>query len=174
MTESLNVEIKTMSLRKALRMKNVLKGQIAELASKIKYGNVFNDNTPTEMLFDAKAGLEKLLTLKADLINLKAAIAKANVGIYERIAIAEELKSDIALFKEINTNSSPERTGLQDKEGNEIFRIRHCWLSAKEIEERAANATAMLERVLDEIDDFNAKTQIELPTHEFKTADSTN
>ena len=66
-----------MTLRKALRLKNNLKGEIAKLREAVLKYNTFTDKTSEKDKKDVNEVLKQFNEKKTDLIALKTAISKA-------------------------------------------------------------------------------------------------
>lgn len=100
-----------MKLTKALKLKNELAGEIAELKERLAQQNSRVATVP----FDYEAG-EVLAALRAKvdrLVEVKSAIAVTNVAQYERIFRLAELKGLVATLKALNV-----RHGVFREAGN--------------------------------------------------------
>ena len=100
------------TLRKALRLKNNLKGEIAKLREAILKYNTFTDKTNEKDKKDVNELLKQFNEKKTDFFALKTAISKANVGIYEKIAKVEELKDLISMLGNITIKNSTELVSI--------------------------------------------------------------
>jgi len=149
-----------MSLRKALRMKNALKGEIADLASSIKRNNVYDERKHASNRIDTAKQFEEYNAKKGDLIELKDAIQKANVPIYKLILEVAEIKDKLTLLENVSTDVDPIRSGMQKPDGTELMYCRFAGIKAEDVARCKAECKEKLEDLLGRIDDFNSVTKI--------------
>lgn len=144
----------SITLRKALQNKKTLTGDICKLKGTIEKFNsqeVPNKHINLEKIhaeFDAKV---------SELIILKTAITKANIGIYEAIVEADEVKAKIALYEGLNTTDSTLRRN-QDGTFSTIDLVVHMDYSM--VENKVKELKERLLELLDKIDHFNSNTMI--------------
>ena len=156
------------TLRKALNLKNKLVGEINELGTTITMHNCYNvgRNSISEKI-DVKAKLAEYIGKKNALIALKTAIVNANAGsngsnsIYGTLVKIEETKSLITFLKGIQTDtSSREHT---DYRTDKVTVIEvNVQVSYEEVQSHIKQAEEKLEKLLDEVEEFNGNTRIEV------------
>ena len=156
------------TLRKALNLKNKLIGEINELGSTISMHNRYDigRNSISEKI-DVKAKLGEYVKKKNDLITLKTAIVNANAGsngsnsIYATLVKIEEMKSLIAFLKGIQTDTSSREQTDYRTEKVTVIEVK-VQVSYEEIRGHIKQAEEDLEKLLDEVEEFNGNTRIEV------------
>lgn len=144
------------SLRKALQKKNMMAGEIKKLQNLIASKNSYVDGAPEGSREDVKALMVELGLARANLIALKTAVTKANVGIYGTLCELDELKSYISFLDTVQSREGVHR--LSDT--NVVI-----WLaqySEKEIRSMKADIQKQLEVLQERVDEFNTITYIEV------------
>lgn len=145
-----------MKLAQALKQKNRLVGEINKLRLLIARENSRrNDNTSTVSVLDAY----KMLNSKRDeLIKLKTAIAKANVGVYEYIETMGELKAHIAWFEGLPTQDGEEI--LPQYGTTPIKYVFNATFKRQDVDVEIAKLQSEINNLQDKIDNYNATTEI--------------
>ena len=100
------------------------------------------------------AALTKFMTLTDELIQLKTAISTANVKIYSKIVLLEELKNRLSVFESINSGKS--NVAFYDNH-TDIVAYSFTDVEKDELVERTRK---QIEETQDAIDYFNATTDI--------------
>ena len=148
-----------MKITKALKLKNQLAGDVAELKDRLAKQNSRASTVPFD--YDANDVLAALRAKVDELVSVKSAIASANLAIYPRIFRLAELKGLVTSIKSLDT-----RQGVF-KEGGSFS------LSAIDIEYIAqikkpavdalvAKLEAEISVIQDELDEFNQSQSVPL------------
>jgi len=146
---------KRISLRKALQVKKTLVGDIARISSLLAKHNAQrypNKHINVQALYDEHVAKVN------ELIHLKTELAKANVGIYGTIILADELKSGISFFEGLDT----------DEDGTEYIRgeaIRYTQTVVIDYAQKNGIIKGMkekLEAALEAIDEYNSSHYIDI------------
>lgn len=150
----------TMTLARALKEKNRVAGRLAIVRGRIHRLNSWEEDiAPREgdvQALDAEAS-----QLQQRLIAIKSAIAVANVKIAEKLISLSETKSEIEYVKGIPTKAG---TFIDVTYGG--AHITHTFttvLSNQAVIQRCEELQAKIEQLQDEIDEYNALTQVEIP-----------
>jgi hypothetical protein len=158
--------MKSISLAQALKQKNRLAGEVARLRQIVERENSRKESKPARA--EVRKVYDQSVALSRDLAALKGAIAAANAGvvvggqgIYGKLNLQAELRGLIVFLK-----------ALDAKEGEEMERVgflsrdeasRTVYVAEIKRDEIDRNITAFqteIERLQDEIDEFNAATRI--------------
>lgn len=146
-----------MKLSKALKEKNRLVGEINRIKQLISRENSRDVKSSSKVDVD-KLWLDLNLTTNK-LVTIKAAIFKANVGIYANIVSMGELKDRIYWMASVNTNNEKSERPY----GEHILTTEY---KACKTQEDIDNMTKAMQdeiaRLQDEIDEYNATTMIEV------------
>lgn len=145
---------RTISLAKALKLKNRLVGKITALQTVIRTYNSVEDSTEK---FDTVAALELLGQLKHYLIDLKSSISLANSSIQKDIFELAETKADIAFLSSIPTRHGEFSQGYSEEKIVYTANIRKA-----AIDEFTTRLQAHIDDLQDRLDEYNAKTTIEI------------
>lgn len=146
-----------MKLAKALKLKNRLAGEVANAQRLIVAANVVEgQNQPPHDVEKLMKGLE---TSQKALAALKGKISAANAPIFEKIYLMAEMKSRISFLRTIPTQDGtfqqPGRYGVETK--TVLYRAT---VKASDVERDVKFLSDEIERMQDELDEFNAKTEI--------------
>ena len=160
--------MKSISLAQALKQKNRLAGEVARLRQIVERENSRKESKPARA--DVRQVFDESVARSRELAALKGAIAAANAGvvvggqgIYGKLNLQAELRGLISFLKELST-----------KEGEEVERVgflsrdeasRAVYVSTikrDEVDRSVGTYQAEIERLQDEIDEFNAATRIVL------------
>lgn len=141
-------------LAKALRLKNKLAGEIAELGRRMQeYNSHREENEPPFRVDEVWQEREELVV---QLVGLKTAISAANGPIQGAIFRLAENKAAIAVLKEMNIHEGV----MQDRFGDTpTYKAKAQW-NAVRVAEVVEDLTAGIEFYQDEIDTHNAQTSI--------------
>lgn len=149
-----------MNLSKALKTKNRLTGEISRLQTQFLTSNYKDSRIPDHPAVSSIEIFNTLTNKVNDLIALKTKIALANVGIFESIERMAQLKSLIAKVESLNSEiTAPQKVDRFDKDSKETF-VLTPFILPVEKEKIRADLQAKIEALQDQIDDYNAKTQI--------------
>lgn len=148
-----------MKLAKALKVKNRLAGEIANAQRLIVESNVVEGaNQPAH---DVEELHMTLIAKQGQLAELKAKINRANGPIWESIVTLAELKGRAAWYRSIPTKSGTFVEGASRFSGPGITVNYRAQMSASDVEDNIAYLNEKIEKLQDEIDTFNATTEIE-------------
>lgn len=156
--ESLQTE--SVSLAKALSVKNRLAGRLAQARSNIEtYNSVLagqpGDNGRASV--DVRAEYERLLSLQEGLVAVKAAIQRANAAVYEAVLRLGEKKALIQMLNGLNT-----KHGIEPGFGGIEYRYA-ATITKPEVLEMVRRIEAEIDRLQDTLNQYNASTDVELP-----------
>jgi len=93
------------------------------------------------------------------LINIKTAIAKANINIYSKIERMSELKSLIVFYSSLNTKHGSYDESDYDKE--RIVQYDALY-KQEDVDKKIKELKSQIEELQDEIDEYNSRTMIKL------------
>ena len=156
------------TLRKALNLKNKLVGEINELGTTIAMHNRYDAgrNSISEKI-EVPAKLAEYTKKKNDLIALKTAIVNANAGsngsnsIYSTLVKIEETKSLITFLKSIPTDTTTREHTDYRSEKVTVIEVK-VQVTYEEIQKMIKKAEEGLEKLLDDVEEFNGNTRIEV------------
>lgn len=148
-----------MNIAKALKVKKWLVGDIARLQTLIKHNNVSTDGRERE--FDVMKLAEELRVTTDAMVNVHAAIQRANSPVADRIKFLSELKGHIEFLRGINTQHGvvKEQRGYDGPVCSTTYDA--IWRQ-KDIEAMVVAATNELRNVQDDLDAYNHKTHVYL------------
>lgn len=152
---------KKVSIARALKEKNRVAGKLAQARSLVAHENSKDVKCPRRI--DVKANHDKAQALKARLIDIKTAIAVANAPIVSKLVELEELKSEIAYLKELDVNEGVfEESSYHGNVVREVTAV----LSKQYVLDEIARRQKRADDLQDELDEFNASTQVEIELDE--------
>jgi len=149
-----------MNLHKALKIKNRIAGEVARLQGIVQRENSRLETSKSQV--NVKEILTELSTQLRHLIEIKTAIAKANVGIYEKIVTMAEMKSQITFYQRLNTDDEDQISAYRQDGSIAVVTRRLCTINRATAESEIKNLTTHIEQTQDEIDFYNAETIIEV------------
>ena len=146
-----------MKLISALKQKNRLAGRINQIGAILTRDNSWEIertmNTDHGKLWD------ELQELTKDMVSLKAKIAAANVGIYDKIERMSELKGQITLLKAL-----PVKHGTYKEDarfGSEVVeRTFQAYFKQDQIDSLVKEIQEEIYALQDAVDAYNASTDI--------------
>lgn len=149
-----------MKLAKALKLKNQLAGDVAELKARLESQNARPSTVPFD--YDAKEVLAELRAKIAKLVEVKSELAVANAELYPRIFRLAELKGLVATLKSLNV-----RNGLFKEGGGSFGQAAYdieytAQIKKPEVDALVAELEADISDLQDELDEFNHRTSVEL------------
>jgi hypothetical protein len=152
----------SISLAKALSIKNRLAGRLAQARSNIEtYNSVLAGQRDAEgrSVVDVRAEYERLLLLQEAIVTVKAAIQRANEPFYEDVLRLAEKKALVQMLSNLNTKhgSEPGFNGVEYRYTATILK--------PEVLEMVRRLEAEIDRLQDKLNQFNATTQVSLPEH---------
>jgi hypothetical protein len=141
-----------MNIHKALRKKNEIVGEIAKLDTRVYSNRWAKDNEPA---YDSRQVLEEREKLVKELVSLKSKISAASQEIFTKILLMEELKGLIKVL-----HSMPCDKGKEHGTYSASVVEYEVKITQKERDELVAKLEAEIRSIQEEIDAFNAKTEI--------------
>ena len=148
-----------MKLAKALKQKNKIAGEVAQLKDLLTKQNVRS----TKQKFDY-VNTDVLAQLRGkigELVKVKAAIASANVEVYEKIFRLAELKGLVTTLTALDVRNGVfyERGGY----GEQPVAIEYiAQLTKVEVDKLIAELQAEIQSLQDELDEFNFTQAVNL------------
>ena len=148
-----------MKLAKALKQKNKIAGEVAQLKDLLTKQNVRS----TKQKFDY-VNTDVLAQLRGkigELVKVKAAIASANVEVYEKIFRLAELKGLVTTLTALDVRNGVfyERGGY----GEQPVAIEYtAQLTKVEVDKMTAELQAEIQSLQDELDEFNFTQAVNL------------
>lgn len=158
--------MKTITLSHALKHKNRLAGEVARLREIVQRENSRKESQPVRA--DVRAAFDENVTRSRELAAFKGAIAAANAGvtgpargIYGKLNLQAELRGLLAFVKALNTKEGEEAAPIGFR-GDTFRQTYIAVITRDEVDRLAAAYQTEIERLQDEIDEFNATTRIPL------------
>jgi len=150
----------SLTLAKALAVKNRLAGRLAQARGNIEtYNSVLAGQREGDDagVVDVRAEFDRMLMLQDALVAVKAAIQRANIEIYAEVLRLGEIKSLIQMLNGLNTRHGSE-PGYNGVEFRYVAELRK-----PEVLELIREREAEIDAIQDRINQYNAATRIELP-----------
>jgi hypothetical protein len=142
-----------MTVKRALKEKNKLIKEINELYTKIKTYNSVSDDS--EKPYSTKELLSNIDSKLNELVELKTKIHLANGPVYDKIFRMAELKSHVSKLNQLDCSSGKQKSWGDTEYTNKVSEIkivdRDYLIKVSEEE---------IEKLQDELDEFNATTNI--------------
>lgn len=147
-------EQKSVSVAKALKLKNRLAGRLTKINADISsYNSVVlgREQPDVRDLFSTRVRLIK------HLLDLKCAIHKANDAISDKLYLLQELKSNVSFLSALNTDDGDSGAAHYGTES----KIYHTAVFKKpEVDKMVLELESEIDDIQDFIDAHNAKTRI--------------
>lgn len=152
----------SMTISKALKEKNRIAGRIAKLQTQVVKYNRYKKNSVVE--FSSKDLLKALQEEWAYLIDIKSKIAKANIGISDKLVQLTEAKAELSFWNSIHNVGPSEEVFLESKYQNgqhvNVETTMICDITSKAVQDNINRVQKSIEDLQDEIDDYNSTTKI--------------
>lgn len=148
-----NMSMQKVSLARALKERKRLAGQLVYEMNLISQENSKLEGEPKH--FDVQAEMHDAEEMMERLIGIRTAISEANFRLIPKLVELDEVKSIIPRVQAIDVK---EDSIYKVEEKREIK--REVVFSKKEIIHRVAHLQHRMNAIQDEIDDYNAKTQV--------------
>lgn len=146
-----------MKLAQALKLKNRLAGDLVRQQQILTRENSRRSDSVSTV--DRAKVWNDIQTLSAELIALKAKITVANIGIYPKLEAMSELKARIAFL-----NGLPKREGEEISfVGRDQEKLTYKWnafINQAEADELVSGLQIQINQLQDEVDAYNATTDI--------------
>lgn len=146
----------------ALKQKNRLASEVKRLADIFKRINCWEKGK--QSTYDEAKIFSAYTDAVDKLVKTKAAIAGANVGIYAKIEKMAELKGQIALYESLETKKGKYKETLGSWGDKATVEVEYdCYLSKENVDSLINDTQRAINALQDEIDEYNATTEVELP-----------
>lgn len=150
--------VETLTLAKALSVKNRLAGRLSRARSNIEAYNCVQAGQREDDGLDVRAELGRYEQLQGALVVVKAAIQRGNGPVVEDILRLGEIKSTVQMLGALNTKQGKEAMyGGVELEYDSVLR-------KPEVLERVRALEGEIDTIQDRLTQHNASTRIELPT----------
>ena len=145
----------TLTLNKALRMKNTLGKTQRDLYERIaKYNSLpLSSNRP----YDVRETLEEHSRVLVDIITLKMAIFTANAGVQRDIFEMAEIKGNLVQLRNLNT-----RDGVQVNDYNDSQVEYKAVVGQLELDDLIKAAQKRIDDLQEKLDHYNAQKLIDV------------
>lgn len=146
------------TLARALKLKNKLVREANSFLAIVKEHNSYREeNKPN---FDINAAYDSYYQAIGKLAAVKAVIATANGPIFSKIYKITELKSHIANIRGINTKAGKETLSSYGSNSRDINYV--ATIPDSRVVELIKSAEGEIEKLQEEIDEFNHSTKVEV------------
>jgi hypothetical protein len=142
-----------MIIKQALKLKNKLVANIKECYTVIQTQNSIEKGNPRRYSIAAK--LDEVMKYTNELVEIKRQIHNANQPVFEKIFLMAELKG---MVKELKKMSVEE--GKQSDRYSMNSSEKEVEITVLERDRRVKELEATIEKLQDELDTFNAVTEI--------------
>ena len=141
-----------MKIAKALKLKNQLAGEVAQLKDLLAKQN--SRSTRQKFDYDNREVLTRLRAKIAELVRVKASVAAANVEVYDKIFRLAALKGLAATLANLDTRAGVFHEGRGFGEAaHEVEYVAQ--LGKVEVDKLVAELNAEIQSLQDELDEFN-------------------
>jgi ABC-type Zn2+ transport system substrate-binding protein/surface adhesin len=148
-----------MKIAKALKMKNQLAGEVAQLKDLLAKQN--SRSTKQKFDYDNREVLTRLRAKLDELVKVKAAVAAANVEIYDRIFRLAELKGLATTLNALDTKAGVFHEGGGFAEAN--YEVEYvAQLGKVDVDKLVAELNAEIQSLQDALDEFNFTRSVNL------------
>jgi hypothetical protein len=148
-----------MKIAKALKMKNQLAGEVAQLKDLLAKQN--SRSTKQKFDYDNREVLTRLRAKLDELVKVKAAIAAANVEIYDRIFRLAELKGLATTLNALDTKAGVFHEGRGFAEVS--YEVEYvAQLGKVDVDKLVAELNAEIQSLQDALDEFNFTRSVNL------------
>ncbi|PWK28236.1 hypothetical protein LV89_01017 [Arcicella aurantiaca] len=142
-----------MKIAKALKQKNKIVAELKMLRERIEeYNSVISGNPRP---YDITEIQVQLMTKMQELVSLKTRLAQANTLVYSKIFELSELKGLAKFYKDLEIKDGLSKDHRYDETQN-----YESELKVKQRDELVSELEARIEIIQDELDEFNALTEI--------------
>ena len=144
-----------MKLAKALKEKNRLVGEVNRL--KTLFARENSRNVKASSKIDAEKVWNEMVEASHKLIVIKAAIFKANTGIYEKIVRMGELKALAVWLPTVDTNNEK----VENSYGTIATVTEHkAWMTQEGVDNQIVAFQKEIAELQDAVDEYNATIEV--------------
>ncbi|MGA2248367.1 MAG: hypothetical protein ABSH48_25595 [Verrucomicrobiota bacterium] len=148
-----------MKIAKALKLKNQLAGEVAQLKERLIKQN--SRSSKQKFDYDNREVLARLRTKVAELVKVKAVIAAANAEIYDKIFRLAELKGMVTTFTGLDTKAGVFHEG--GRFGDAGYEVEYIAQIGKvDVDKLVAELNAEIQSLQDALDEFNLTRSVNL------------
>lgn len=148
-----------MKIAKALRLKNQLAGEVAQLKELL--GEQNSRSTKQKFDYDNREVLMRLRAKLDELVKVKAAIAAANTEVYDKIFRLAELKGLVATLAALNTKAGVFHEG--GRFGEPGYEVEYVAQFGKvDVDKLMAELKNEIQALQDALDEFNFTRAVNL------------
>lgn len=144
-----------MNLAQALKQKNRICGELNRLKQIFQRENARRSDSTSKV--NQAEVFEKINQLTEQLVNLKAKIATANVGIYKDIEMMSEIKSTIAYINNLHKQTG-EEVSFVGRDNEKLVYTWTSYIDQEKCDAMAAKLQKNIEEIQDRIDTYNYTT----------------
>ena len=151
-----------MKLVKALKVKNRLVGEVNRLQGILERENSKEKGSYSQV--DVSVIDTQLSVTVGKLVAVKSAITVANIGIYNKICEMEELKNQKSFIMRLDTTHGTVKESGSGFASSDKLIVREytAHLRQENVDERVIELQTQIETLQDEIDEYNATTNVDL------------
>ena len=148
-----------MKIAKALKLKNQLAGEVAQLKDLLTKQN--SRSTKQKFDYDNREVLSRLRAKLDELVRTKAAVAAANAEIYGRIFRLAELKGLVTTLAGLDTKAGVFHEGRGF--GEAAYEVEYvAQLGKVDVDQLVAELSAEIQSLQDALDEFNFTRSVNL------------
>lgn len=148
-----------MKIAKALKLKNQLAGEVAQLKDLLTKQN--SRSSKQKFDYDNREVLTRLRTKLAELVKVKAVVAAANAEVYDKIFRLAELKGLVTTLIGLDTKAGVFHEGRGF--GEAAYEVEYIAQIGKvDVDKLVADLTAEIQSLQDSLDEFNFTRSVNL------------
>jgi hypothetical protein len=148
-----------MKIAKALKLKNQLAGEVAQLKDLLTKQN--SRSTKQKFDYDNREVLTRLRTKVAELVKVKAAVAAANAEVYDKIFRLAELKGLVTTLTGLDTKAGVFHEGRGF--GEAAYEVEYVAQIGKvDVDKLVAELNTEIQSLQDALDEFNFTRSVNL------------
>ena len=148
-----------MKIAKALKLKNQLAGEVAQLKELLTKQNSRSNKQKFD--YDSREVLTRLRAKVAELVKVKAAVAAANAEVYDQIFRLAELKGLVTALTGLDTKAGVFHEGGRFGEaGYEVEYVAQ--IGKVDVDKLVAELNAEIQSLQDALDEFNFTRSVNL------------
>jgi len=148
-----------MKIAKALKLKNQLAGEVAQLKDLLPTQN--SRSTKQKFDYDNREVLTRLRAKLAELVKVKAVVAAANAEVYDKIFRLAELKGLVTTLTGLDTKAGVFHEGRGF--GEAAYEVEYVAQIGKvDVDKLVAELNAEIQSLQDSLDEFNFTRSVNL------------
>jgi len=148
-----------MKIAKALKLKNQLAGEVAQLKDLLTKQN--SRSTKQKFDYDNREVLTRLRAKLAELVKVKAVVAAANAEVYDKIFRLAELKGLVTTLSGLDTKAGVFHEGRGF--GEAAYEVEYVAQIGKvDVDKLVAELNAEIQSLQDSLDEFNFTRSVNL------------